>query len=148
MEFYLFNIFCGLVLQINANPNQDAIIMHSIGNTRKYQIQSILGFAKIFKNCQIQPLGSIEIYDVNILIINQSCYVTILATSNGLAFLYVMNLEGNSSKFLVYNPITKECIEIHHLQALPFDRLCYDTTCQFLEHDLQSSSIKYFLLAS
>ena len=47
------------------------------------------------------------------------------------------------AQFLVYNPITKQCIELLQLsiKSLQFSGI----VCDFFEHDLQSSSYKIFM---
>ena len=112
------------MLQINANPNENAIIMHSMYDW-KYQIQL---------------LSSIEIYKFDDSILGSYNETLILATSNGLVLVIVCKGITNS-QLLVFNPITKECIELPKLPNLHYPE---NYVCDFFEHDLQSSTYKIF----
>ena len=123
------------MLQINANPNQDGLLVYPFQHQGK---------------CHIQPLGSNEIYKFDIPIqYPLYCKTTlmplyeILAVSNGLV---LVNLEINENliQFLVFNPITKQCIE---LPKPPIISFISPEVSNFFEHDLQSSSYKIFLAA-
>ena len=119
------------MLQNNANPNQDGLIVHS----SEYQ-----------GKCHIQPLSSNEIYKFDIPIHSAHCKTTcmpfceILAISNGLVLVELM-INTMVNQFLVYNPITKQCIE---LPEIPIKKYVIKV-CDFFEHDLQFSSYKIFL---
>ena len=94
------------MLQINANPNENAIIIHTLYDNWRYQIQL---------------LSSNEIYEFNIR--DVSCYKTlILAISNGLVLVIVCKGETNS-QLLIFNPITKECIELPKLPNLHYSKI-------------------------
>ena len=110
------------MFQINANPNQNAIIMNSI---YKYSMN------------QIQLLNSNEIYafDVSTIIIFYKTWI--LATSNGLVFVIVCKVITHNH-FLVFIPITKECIELLKLPKLPNSH--FNLACGFFEHDVQFST--------
>ena len=120
------------MLQINANPNQDGLLVYS------FQYQG---------KCHIQPLDSNEIYKFDIPIQYPHCKTTliplyeILAVSNGLV-LVKLRINWELVQFLVYNPITKQCIELPELSIIS---LFFLEVCDFFEHDLQSSSYKIFL---
>ena len=115
------------MLQINANLNQNAIIMHSMHKDRKSQIQT---------------LNSNEIYEFDVPIVGLNYTTWILATSNGLVLMFVHKNKSNT-QLLVFNPITKECIELPKLPKLP-NSYSY-LICDFFEHDLESSTYKIFL---
>ena len=66
-----------------------------------------------------------------------------LATSNGLVLVIVRKGITNS-QLLVFNPITKECIELPKLPNSHYYR-DINLVCDFFEHDLQSSTHKIFL---
>ena len=118
------------MLQINANPNENAIIKHSINDDWKYQIQL---------------LSSNEIYKFDGSIVGSYKETLILATSNGLVLVTVW--KGiTKSQLLVFNPIIKECIELPKLPNLHFSwNNNFDLLCNFFEHDLQSSTYNIFL---
>ena len=116
------------MLQINANPNENAIIMHSMYD-RKYQIQL---------------LSSNEIYEFDTLIVGSYYKSLILAASNGLVLVIVHN-DITYSQLLVFNPITKECIELPKLPNSLYYVNLFNYVCDFFEHDLQSSTYKIFL---
>ena len=116
------------ILQINANPNQDSIIMHLIYGGRA---------------CLFQSLSSNEIYTFDVIIANIHNKTLILAISNGLVFVVNSNISGNYS-LLVFNPITKECKELPQL-PISLTWLYYNAICDF-EHDLQFSTYKIFLI--
>ena len=117
------------MLQINANPNENAIIMHSSYNWKH----------------QIQLLSSNEIYEFDSSIVGSYNKSLILAASNGLVL--VLFWKGiNKSQLLVFNPMTKEYIELPELPNLHFLYFNYcNLLCNFFEHDLQSSTYKIFL---
>ena len=118
------------MLQINANPNENAIIMDPMYNDCKYQIQL---------------LSSNEIYEFDVPIVGSYNKTLILATSNGLVLVIVRKGITNS-QLLVFNPITKECIELLELPNLhSFWYYYFNQVCDFFEHDLQSSTYKIFL---
>ena len=121
------------MLQINANPNENAIIKHSMYDYCKYQIQL---------------LSSNEIYEFDVPIVG-SYYKTstfILDTSNGLV-LVIVSKGITKSQLLVFNPITKECIKLPKIPNLHFSRYYYfNSLWNFFEHDLQSSTYKIFLV--
>ena len=122
------------MFQINANPNENAIIMHSMRDW-KYQIQLLS--------------SNIEIYEFDGSIVDSYNKSWILAISNGLVLVIFCN-RLISSQLLVFNPITKECIELPKLSKLPnlYFSWNYDSCnllCEFFEHDLQSSTYKIFL---
>ena len=122
------------MLQINANPNENAIIIHA--RYDKYQTQLY----------QIQLLSSNEIYEFDISNMAYYYRTLILATSNGL--LLVIVWDGIlCSKLLVFNPITKEYIELPKLPLSHYygDIFKHHYVCDFFEHDLQSSTYKIFL---
>ena len=118
------------MLQINANPNQDAIIIHS-----KYKQ----------KKGHIQPLNSNKIYEFDIPGLEHYFIKSlILDVSNGMVLVITRNSLKND-QLLVYNPTTKECIELPRLPK-PFDwNFCY-VISKIFEHDLQSSTYKIFFL--
>ena len=118
------------MLQINANPNENAIIMHTTYVDWKYQIQL---------------LSSNEIYEFDGSIMDSYNKSLILATSNGLVLVTVYKGKTKSQLF-IFNPITKECIELPELPNLQiFWNHNYGLLCNFFEHDLQSSTYKIFL---
>ena len=115
------------MLQINANPNQNGLIVHS--NTYHGE-------------CHIEPLSSNKIYkfdfSTNCGKLNTS---RILAVSNGLVLVKHI-IYGKPIQFLVHNPITRQCIELPQFSPILFMEW---ENCDFFEHDLQSSSYKIFL---
>ena len=116
------------VLQINANPNENAIIMHSMYDY-KYQIQL---------------LSSNEIYEFDGSTVGSYNKSLILAASNGLVLVIVCKGKINC-QLLVFNPITKECIELPKpLNLHFFSNYYFNLLCNFFEHDLQSSTYKIF----
>ena len=118
------------MLQINANPNQDAIIIYSKCKGKKGHIQ---------------PLNSNKIYELDIPSLAQySIQYLILAVSNGLVLVIIRNSLKND-QLLVYNPTTKECIELPQLPK-PFDWHYDYIISEFFEHDLQSSTYKIFFI--
>ena len=119
------------MLQINANPNENAIIMHSINEDWEYQIQF---------------LSSNEIYEFDIPVVGNFYYgfmTRILATSNGLVLVIVDNA---NFELFVFNPITKQCIELPKFPCSHDLRSISNVKCDFFEHDLQSRTYKIFLL--
>ena len=118
------------MLQINANPNEIAIIKHLMYDW-KYQIV-------------IQLLNSNEIYEFDNSIMDSYNETLILATSNGLVLVSVC--KGIIiCQLLVFNPITKECIELPKLPNSHYAENNFHYVCDFFEHDLQSSTYKIFL---
>ena len=116
------------MLQINANPNQDGFIVHS------YEYQG---------KCHIQPLSSNEIYKFDFPTNREKIFGSqILAVSNGLVLVELF-IDKKPHQFLVRNPITKQCIELPQLSPKLF--IDWERSCDFLEHDLQSSSYKIFV---
>ena len=118
------------MLQINANPNENAIIQCSINEH--------------WKN-QIQLLSSNGIYEFDSPIAGNfypRTLTRILATSNGLVLVIV---NSTNRKILVFNPITKECIELPKFPHLQILSIMSNIVCDFFEHDLQSSTYKIFL---
>ena len=120
------------MLQINANPNQDGLIVHSF----EYQ-----------GKCHIEPLSSNKIYKLDF---STNCgnilQSRILAVSNGLVLVKHF-MDSKRDELLVHNPITRQCIELP-TQLSPESFInweCYN--CDFLEHDLQSSSYKIFVVS-
>ena len=112
------------MLQINANPNQDAIIMAPINDPSKPMIQS---------------LSSNDIYKFINPIVNSTSENKIVAVSNGLV---LMKVNWQSIQFLVYNPITKKHVKLPQLLVPLFYS---EIVCDFFEHDLQSSTYKIFV---
>ena len=115
------------MLQINANPNQDGFIVHSY----EYHGQ-----------CHIEPLSSNKIYKFDFSTNCGKIHTSrILAVSNGLVLVKLIC--SKSYHFLVHNPITRQCIELpqHPTKSFNF----WERNCDFLEHDLQSSSYKIFV---
>ena len=117
------------MLQINANPNQDGLIVHS----NKYQ-----------GKCHIEPLSSNKIYKFDF---STNCgkilNSRILAVSNGLV-LVTHFIDRERDQVLVHNPITRQCIKLP--QFSPKSLFSWNShNCDFLEHDLQSSSYKIFV---
>ena len=122
------------MLQIKANPNQDAIIMHS-----DYEHAYIVGKG------QIQPLGTSEVYEFDIPgLPNCNFPIQILATSNGLVLVNVISGFYKIIQLMVFNPITKQFVELPQLSILNHYS-AYDIVCDFFEHDLQFSTYKIFL---
>ena len=119
------------MLQINANPNQDDFIVHS------YEYQ---------EKCCIQPLSSNKIFKLDF---STNCgnilKSKILAVSNGLVLVKHF-IDSKPHQFLVHNPITRQCIEL--LQLSPKLSIYWLRNCNFLEHDLQSSSHKIFVASN
>ena len=117
------------MLQINANPNQDGLIVHSY----KYQGQ-----------CHIEPLSSNKIYKFDF---STNCgkilESRILAVSNGLVLVKHF-IDRERHQFFVHNPITSQCIELPQHPAKSFN--FSERNCDFFEHDLQSSSYKIFVV--
>ena len=71
-----------------------------------------------------------------------------LATSNGLVLVIVCKGITNS-QLLVFNPITKECIELPKLPNLQFSwNYYFKYRCNSFEHDLQSSAYKIFFASN
>ena len=64
-----------------------------------------------------------------------------------LGFVVHVVIHNNSTCLLVYNPITKECIELSQPSTPLFwyNNYAYNATCDFFEYDLQSSTYKIFL---
>ena len=118
------------MLQINANPNENAIIKHSMYDDWKYQIQL---------------LSSNEIYEFDGSIVGFYKETLILATSNGLVLVSVCKRCKTNCQLLVFNPITKECIELPKLPNSHYADNNFRYVCDFFEHDLQSSTYKIFL---
>ena len=116
------------MLQINANPNENAIIKHSRYDDWIYQIHL---------------LSSNEIYEFDNSIMDSYNKTLILATSNGLVLVSVRKGITNS-QLLVFNPITKVCIELPKLPNSHYSRNIFHLGCDFFEHDLQSSTYKIF----
>ena len=116
------------MFQINANPNQQAICMHVSYSTNHE------------KNFQIQSLSSNEIYKSDVPM-GLYGYTWLLATSNGLVLVLVYK-DTNNNQLLVFNPMTKQCIELPELSNLPYGMRYL--ACDFFEHDLQSSTYKIF----
>ena len=115
------------MLQINANPNQDAFIVHSCTYNGE---------------CHIKPLRSNEIYKFDFSTNCQKILKSrILAISNGLV-LVKLSIYGKPDQLLVHNPITRQCIELPQLCPESFN--FWKINCDFFEHDLQSSSYKIF----
>ena len=125
------------MLQINANPNQDAIIIES-HHMKKTIIQS-LNFNDIYKF--VEPIvNSTSSYN----------YYSVVAISNGLVLMVAKSMAQmvnrnhcNFIQFLVYNPITKEYIKLPQLPT-PIHIL---VECNFFEHDLQSNTYKIFVVS-
>ena len=119
------------MLQINANPNQDGLIVHS----HEYQ-----------GKCQIEPLSSDKIYKFDF---PTNCgkilESRILAVSNGLVLVKHF-IDRKPHQYLVHNPITRQCIELRQHPTKSFN-FC-ERNCDFLEHDLQSSSYKIFVASN
>ena len=119
------------MLQINANPNQDGLIVHS----DEYQ-----------GKCHIEPLSSDKIYKFDF---STNCgkilESRILAVSNGLV-LIMHFIDSKPHQFLVHNPITRQYIELPQLSPELF--VFWKRNCDFLEHDLQSSSYKIFVASA
>ena len=115
------------MLQINENPNENAIIMHSMYDWKH----------------QIQLLNSNEIYEFDGSIVGSYNKSLILATNNDLVLVIVYKGIPNS-QLLVFNPITKECIELPKLPNSPYFGYIFHLECDFFEHDLQSSTYKIF----
>ena len=122
------------MLQINANPNQDAIIIHSKCKGRKGHIQP-LNSSKIYK-FDIPSFGPNLIFDF--------IQYLILDVSNGLV-LVITCYFSKSDQLLVYNPTTKEYIELPRLPK-PLDWNLPDLLGKFFEHDLQFSTYKIFFI--
>ena len=118
------------ILQINANPNQDGLIVHS----DEYQGE-----------CHIEPLSSNKIYKFDF---STNCgkilKSRILAVSNGLVLVRHV-IDSKPHQFLVHNPITRQCIELPQLSLGSFN--FWERNCDFFEHDLQSSSYKIFVVS-
>ena len=119
------------MLQINANLNQDAIIMDSMNDIKKPIIQS---------------LSSNDINKfLNPIVDSASChdYDTIVAVSNGLVLVKFYINNQFDIPFLVCNPITKEYVKLPQ-----FSKPLYylEIICDFFEHDLQSSSYKIIVI--
>ena len=119
------------MLQINANPNQDGLIVHS----DTYQ-----------EECHIEPLSSNKIYKFDF---STNCgkilTSRILVVSNGLV-LVNLSIDSKPHQFLVHNPITRQCIELPQLSSKSF--FFWEQNCEFFEHDLQSSSYKIFVVSN
>ena len=67
---------------------------------------------------QIQLSNSNEIYEIDVSKYGVFYKTWILAASNGLVFVFVWKVITNNH-FLVFIPITKECIELLRLPKLP-----------------------------
>ena len=115
------------MLQINANPNQNAIIMHSMYGHRTYQIQL---------------LNSNEIYAFDIPMMDLHYKTLILVTSNGLVFV-IVHKDVFKNQLLVFNLITKECIE---LPNSPYLWNYSYLACDFFNMICNLAHIRYFLL--
>ena len=119
------------MLQINENPNQDGLIVYS----NEYQGQ-----------CHIEPLSSNKIYKFDF---PTNCgkilESRILAISNGLVLVKHFT-DRKPHQYLVHNPITKQCIELPQHPTKSFN--LWERNCDFLEHDLQSSSYKIFVASN
>ena len=118
------------MLQVNANPNQDAIIMNFMNYLRKFAIQS-LSFSDIYKF--VNPKVDSASYHK---------YNTILAVSNGLVLI---NSNFQFDQLLVYNPIIEEYVKLPQLRVQNFSS---KIACDFFEHDLQSSTYKIFVASN
>ena len=94
------------MLQINANPNQDGLIVHS----DKYETR-----------CHIEPLSSNKIYKFNF---STNCGKIsksgILAVSNGLVLVKHF-IDSKLDQYLVHNPRTRQCIELPQHPAKSFN---------------------------
>ena len=67
------------------------------------------------------------------------------STNNGLVLVSICKGIINS-QLLVFNPITKECIELPKLPNSHYSMYVkFNYVCDFFEHDLQSSTYKIFL---
>ena len=115
------------MLQINANPNQDALIVHSYTYNGE---------------CHIEPLSSNKIYKFDF---STNCgkilETRILAISNGLVL--ITHICSQPHHFLVHNPITRQCIELPQVSPKLF--ILSKRNCDFFEHDLQTSSYNIFV---
>ena len=120
------------MLQINANPNQDDLIVHS--NTHQGK-------------CHIEPLNSNKIYKFDFSTNYGKTLVPsrILAVSNGLVLIKHF-IDSKPHQFWVHNPITRQCIELPQLSPKLF--IHWKRNCDFFEHDLQSSSYKIFFASN
>ena len=119
------------MLQINANPNQDSIIVHSIYRKRIYLTQ---------------PLNSNKLDRFDVPIVGFFDDIFIFALNNGLVFVMISN-DSSNYQLLVFNPITKECNELPQLPNILLWTY-YNVAFDFFEHDLQSSTYKIFLINS
>ena len=107
------------MLQINANPNEDIIILYTF-NEKKHHIHS---------------LRSNEIYEFDIPIVDINNKIWNLATNNGLVFVNVVNNSNYYYYFLNYNPITQECIKLPQLLNQYLHSIFTKVACTFLKHD-------------
>ena len=119
------------MLQINANPNQDGLIVHS----NEYQ-----------GKCHIEPFNSNKIYKLDF---STNCgnilESRILVVSNGLVLVKHYK-DSKPHQYLVHNPITRQCVELPQLSPQLF--IHFEKKFNFFEHDLQSSSYKIFVASN
>ena len=117
------------MLQINANPNQDGLIV----DLDTYQGE-----------CHIKPLGSNKIYKFDF---STNCgkilKSRILAVSNGLVLVKHF-IDSEPHQFLVHNPITRQCIELPQFPPKSF--IFTEQNCDFWNMICNLAHIRYLWL--